>query len=392
MKKIGIIGGGIAGLTAAINLKKDNNEVTILEKNSELGKKILLTGNGRCNFFNEDMNINHFHSSSLSIDSIIGNDLNIVLDFINSLGIEKKIKNGYYYPFSNKASTVRDTLLYEINNKKINIKTNYEVKEIIENNNKYIVNNELEFDYLIISCGGSSYPKTGSSGDIYNILKGLDIKVNKLLPSLTNLHTEADYLKDWHGIREDVKASIFLDDECIKSEEGEIQLTKYGVSGICIFNLSRYASIGLDEGKKVTIKIDFLPQVDDVISYLDNKQTSLSLLELLKRIFNETLAKIIIDNSNIKRNVIYKNLSDIEKIRLSKSIKEFTLDITKTGSFDESQVTIGGVSLDEINSNMELKKYKNLFVIGEALDIDGDCGGYNIAFAIYSALKVGLND
>ena len=392
MKKIGIIGGGIAGLTAAINLKKDNNEVIILEKNSELGKKILLTGNGRCNFFNEDMNINHFHSSSLSIDSIIGNDLNIVLDFINSLGIEKKIKNGYYYPFSNKASTVRDTLLYEINNKKINIKTNYEVKEIIENNNKYIVNNELEFDYLIISCGGSSYPKTGSSGDIYNILKGLDIKVNKLLPSLTNLHTEANYLKDWHGIREDVKASIFLDDECIKSEEGEIQLTKYGVSGICIFNLSRYASIGLDEGKKVTIKIDFLPQVDYIIRYLDSKQTSLNLLELLKRIFNETLAKIIIDNSNIKRNVIYKNLSNIEKIRLSKSIKEFTLDITKTGSFDESQVTIGGVSLDEINSNMELKKYKNLFVIGEALDIDGDCGGYNIAFAIYSALKVGIND
>ena len=392
MKKIGIIGGGIAGLTAAINLKKDNNEVIILEKNSELGKKILLTGNGRCNFFNEDMNINHFHSSSLSIDSIIGNDLNIVLDFINSLGIEKKIKNGYYYPFSNKASTVRDTLLYEINNKKINIKTNYEVKEIIENNNKYIVNNELEFDYLIISCGGSSYPKTGSSGDIYNILKGLDIKVNKLLPSLTNLHTDANYLKDWHGIREDVKASIFLDDECIKSEEGEIQLTKYGVSGICIFNLSRYASIGLDEGKKVTIKIDFLPQVDYIIRYLDSKQTSLNLLELLKRIFNETLAKIIIDNSNIKRNVIYKNLSNIEKIRLSKSIKEFTLDITKTGSFDESQVTIGGVSLDEINSNMELKKYKNLFVIGEALDIDGDCGGYNIAFAIYSALKVGIND
>lgn len=392
MKKVGIIGGGIAGLTAAINLKKDNIEITILEKNNELGKKILLTGNGRCNFYNDDMDINHFHSSSDNIDNIIGNDLNIVLSFIDSLGIEKKIKNGYYYPFSNKASTIRDALLYEINNKKIDVKTNYTVTKIEKINNKYIVNNELEFDYLIISCGGSSYPKTGSTGDINTILKGFDIRINKLMPSLTNLHTSGSFLKDWHGIREDARVSIYLGDNLIKSEEGEIQLTKYGISGICVFNISRYASILLDEGKKPLVKIDFLPHIDDIENYLDTKDKTLELLELLKRIFNETLAKIIIDESNIKRNVIYKNLSEIEKTRLYKSIKEFTLDITETGSFDESQVTIGGVSLDEINSQMELKKQKNLFVIGEALDIDGDCGGYNIAFAIYSALKVGIND
>ena len=392
MKKIGIIGGGISGLVAAINLKKDNNEVTILEKNNECGKKILLTGNGRCNFYNEDMDINHFHSSSDQIDIINQNDMDIVLNFIDSLGIEKKIKSGYYYPFSNKASTIRDTLLYEVNKRKINVKTNYEVRDIKKVSDKYIVNNELEFDYLIISCGGSSYPKTGSTGDINNILSNMDVKINKLLPSLTNLHTDASFLKDWQGIREDVRVSIYVDDNLKKVEEGEIQLTKYGISGICVFNLSRYASIGLSEGKKVKVKIDFLPSIGDIKAFLDNKQRDLELLELLKRIFNETLAKIIIDESNIKRNVIYKNLSDIEKTRLFKSIKEFTLDITKTGSFDESQVTIGGVSLDEINSNMELKKHKGLFVIGEALDIDGDCGGYNIAFAIYSALKVGLND
>ena len=392
MKKIGIIGGGISGLVAAINLKKDNNEVTILEKNNECGKKILLTGNGRCNFYNEDMDINHFHSSSDQIDIINQNDMDIVLNFIDSLGIEKKIKNGYYYPFSNKASTIRDTLLYEVNKRKINVKTNYEVRDIKKVSDKYIVNNELDFDYLIISCGGSSYPKTGSTGDINNILSNMDVKINKLLPSLTNLHTDASFLKDWQGIREDVRVSIYVDDNLKKEEEGEIQLTKYGISGICVFNISRYASIGLSEGKKVKVKIDFLPSIGDIKAFLDNKQRDLELLELLKRIFNETLAKIIIDESNIKRNVIYKNLSDIEKTRLFKSIKEFTLDITKTGSFDESQVTIGGVPLDEINNNMELKKHKGLFVIGEALDIDGDCGGYNIAFAIYSALKVGIND
>ena len=389
MKRIGIIGGGISGLVAAINLKTNDNEITILEKNNELGKKILLTGNGRCNFYNEDMDISHFHSSE-NIEGLINNDINNVLMFINKLGIMYKTKNGYYYPFSNKASTIRDTLLYEINKKKINVKTNYIVNSITKENNEFIINNELRFDYLIISVGGNSYPKTGSSGDINNILKSFDIKVNKLLPSLTNLHGKEDYFDKWQGIREDVKVSLYVDNKLVKEETGEIQLTKYGVSGICVFNVSRYASIALNENKKVFVSIDFLPGEDE-LKCLDAKPKDLEILELLKRIFNEKLAEIIVDKSNIKRNVIYKNLSDIERERLSNNIKDFRVNITSTGSFDESQVTIGGVSLGEINKNtMESKKVKNLYIIGEALDIDGDCGGYNIAFAIYSALKVGI--
>ena len=389
MKRIGIIGGGISGLVAAINLKTNDNEITILEKNNELGKKILLTGNGRCNFYNEDMDISHFHSSE-NIEGLINNDINNVLMFINKLGIMYKTKNGYYYPFSNKASTIRDTLLYEISKKKISVKTNYIVNSITKDNNEFIVNNKLRFDYLVISVGGNSYPKTGSSGDINNILKSFDIKVNKLLPSLTNLHGKEDYFDKWQGIREDVKVSLYVDDNLVKEETGEIQLTKYGVSGICVFNVSRYASIALNENKKVVVSIDFLPG-EDVLKCLDAKPKDLEILELLKRIFNEKLAEIIVDKSNIKRNVIYKNLSDIERERLSNNIKDFRVNITSTGSFDESQVTIGGVSLGEINKDtMESKKVKNLYIIGEALDIDGDCGGYNIAFAIYSALKVGI--
>lgn len=389
MKRIGIIGGGFAGIVAAINLKQNDNEVTILEKNNELGKKILLTGNGRCNFYNDDMDISHFHSSG-NLDKLISSDINNVLMFINKLGIMYKTKKGYYYPFSNKASTIRDALLYEINKNKINVKTNYQVTSIVKDNNEFIINNELRFDYIIISVGGSSYPKTGSTGDINTILNSFDVKVNKLLPSLTNLHGKEDYFNKWQGIREDAKVSLYVDDKMIKEETGEIQLTKYGISGICVFNISRYASIALNENKKVSVSIDFLPG-EDIEMCLDTKPNTLEILELLKRIFNEKLAEIIVDNSNIKRNVIYKNLSQIEKERLFKNIKDFRLDISATGSFEESQVTIGGVLLDEINKEtMELLKAKNAFVIGEALDVDGDCGGYNIAFAIYSALKVGI--
>ena len=387
MKKIVIVGGGVAGLVTAINLKKENNEIIILEKNSECGKKILLTGNGRCNFYNADMNLSHYHS--YDEDIVYNFNMDVVLDFINKLGIEIKVKNGYYYPYTNKASTVRDTLLYEINRRKIKVINNYEVKTINKKNNKFIINDDLECDYVIVSVGGKSYPKTGSSGDILRILSNFNHEIKPLLPSLTNLKTDGDFLKKWHGIREEAKVSLYIDNKLIKEEIGEVQFTDYGVSGICVFNISRYASIGLYNRKDVSIGINFLPHINNVIEHIETKDTSLEVLELLSRMINYKLACIVLDKINLKRNVVYKNLSTVEKKKLEEALTNFKLKAIGTGSFDESQVTIGGVSLKEINlDTFESLKCKNLYIIGEAIDIDGDCGGYNIAFAIYSGLKV----
>lgn len=395
MKKIVIIGAGASGMFFALNTNTDKYDVTILEKNKTVGKKLLMTGNGKCNFWNDDMNINHFHSSE-NLDNIITNDLILeVPNKIDSLGIEKKCKNGYYYPFTNKASTIKDTFFEEIENKNIKIIYDYDVNSLKKDEDGYLINNEIHADIVILSTGGLTYPKTGSNGDGLNILKSLGHDIVKPLPSLVQLITKKEnYLKVWHGIREDANVSLYIDDKLIKSEEGELQLTDYGISGICVFNISRDASIALDQKRKVNVKIDFMPFCDNVKTFLKGKNTNLSILSVLKRIINESLAKIILDESHIKYNVLVKNLSDKELTRLETSIKEFNLEIVNTKSFDSAQVTRGGVSLKDINSRFESKKCKNLYIIGEALDVDGDCGGYNLAFAFMSAYRAskGLNN
>ena len=395
MKKIVIIGAGASGMFFALNINTDKYDVTILEKNKTVGKKLLMTGNGKCNFWNDDMNINHFHSSE-NLDNIITNDLILeVPNKIDNLGIEKKCKNGYYYPFTNKASTIKDTFLEEIENKNIKIIYNYDVNSLKKEEDGYLINNEIHADIVILSTGGLTYPKTGSNGDGLNILKSLGHDIVKPLPSLVQLITKKEnYLKVWHGIREDAKVSLYIDDKLIKSEEGELQLTDYGISGICVFNISRDASIALDQKRKVNVKIDFMSFCDNVKTFLKEKNTNLSVLSVLKRIINEALAKIILDESHIKYNVLVKNLSDKELTRLETGIKEFNLEIVNTKSFDSAQVTRGGVSLKDINSRFESKKCKNLYIIGEALDVDGDCGGYNLAFAFMSAYRAskGLNN
>lgn len=387
MKKIVVIGGGYSGLMVSLMLDSKKYDITILEKESELGKKILVTGNGRCNFWNDDMDIRHFHSRSLDDMSMLIKDESISksFKFFETLGIEYKVKNGYYYPYTNKASTIRDTLLYEINRRNIEVKTDYLVETITKKGNKYVINNNIESDLVIICSGGIVYNNKNSGH--YDLIEKLNHTLIKPLPSLTKLNSTLSY--DWQGIREDGKVSIYVDDKFIKSEIGEIQFTKTGISGICVFNISRFASIGLYDHKKVYVLIDFMPGKDDIISYLNTKDVKLPVYELLSRLINRDLVKIILERSHIKRNVIYKNLSELEKKRLEENIKRFRVDISSTGSYKEAQVTSGGIDLREINlDNLESKLNKNLFMTGEILDIDGDCGGYNLGFGLISAYKV----
>ncbi|MBR2712577.1 MAG: aminoacetone oxidase family FAD-binding enzyme [Bacilli bacterium] len=386
MKRIVIVGAGVSGLTAAIKVKNDNNEVMLLEKNSEVGKKILITGNGRCNFLNDKFDPTYFHSvKENNLKTIIVEEnKNKVLDFITELGIEYKIKNGYYYPFTNKASTIRDTFLEEVLRRNIKIKYNYNVEKIEKNNDKFLINNEIECDILIISTGGKSYKITGSTGDGYKLLNSFNHSVTDLSPSLVQITTEGKYLKKLKGVRTDTIVSIWNDKEKIKEEYGELQLTDYGVSGICVFNLSRYVS----SFDNTYIKINFLPYIETNLNdYLEKKDSSLSIYDILVRMLNDKIVNVILELTNIDKNKKYNELSIKEKELLSNYLTSFTLKVTGTKSFDEAQVTKGGIDLNEIDlSSFESKKINNLYIIGEVLDVDGDCGGYNISFAIISAL------
>lgn len=390
--RIGIIGGGASGLVAAINAVSEDNEVIILERNEECGKKILATGNGRCNYWNTDQDLNHYESSTnyLIKELINKKTEKEVLDFFDKLGIIPKIKNGYYYPISNQAVSIRNALIEECIDSFVKIHTNYLVKSIELKNNKFIINNDEVFDKIIISTGSFASPKTGSDGMGYNFLRQLGHTIIKPLPSLVQLNTKYyPFLKEWKGIRSDVEVTLLEDGKEIKKQTGEIQLTDYGISGICVFNLSNEVSRGLYNNKKEEVLINFLPELteEQLIDLLSGKR---NIRRVLTGILNNKLIEIVLNLNNLKKLDKYNDLSEEKKKEFLDTLLRFKVEIESTKSFNESQVSSGGVSLEEINlKTMESKLVNNLYITGELLDITGECGGYNLGIAWRTGIIAG---
>lgn len=395
MKHIVIIGGGAAGLISAIFSKTNNNVVTILERNNSCGKKILATGNGKCNYWNSDQNINHYHSTNNELlPRIITKELiEEVPTFFNNLGIVPKIKNGYYYPFSNQALTIKNALLNEIENKNIKIRYDILVNKVTKKDNYFEIETENEIikaDKVIIATGSCASPKTGSDGIGYRLLKRFNHNIIEPYPALVQLKTKGSYLKDWAGIRTDVKVSLYENNNLIKEESGEIQLTDYGISGICIFNLSRYIPIGINEGKKEEIIINFLPFIDNKNNIKELFKNNYSVRQQLEAILNNKLVNVILKKININDQISFNELKEIEQELLTENLINFKVEVIGYNSFDNAQVASGGLSLTEINpSTMESTLVKDLYIVGELLDVDGDCGGYNLGFAWMSGIKAG---
>lgn len=396
MCDIVIIGGGVSGIVSAIKSSNGRNRITILERNDKCLKKLLLTGNGRCNYFNDDTSISNYHSMREDLlDKVINsNNMSRVLDFYNELGIIPKIKNGYYYPFSNQASTVRDALMFEVMKLGVSIKYNYLVEKIERSNNKFIINDSIVCDKVIIATGSCSYPKTGSDGMGYDFLRKFDHNIIKPLPALVQLNSDFKYCRELSGIRSDVILSLYEDDEFISSSVGEVQLTDYGISGICTFNLSHFVTRGLDVGKKEVIKVNFLPFIKDNymewINTYSNKHSDKNIYMLLCNILNYKLVKVILKVCSINNETYYNELDYNSRSLLIDNLTNFKFNIVSTKDFNFSQVCNGGVSLDEVNlSTFESLIVDGLYITGEVLDINGNCGGYNLICAVISGILVG---
>ena len=396
MCDIVIIGGGVSGIVSAIKSFNGRNRITILERNDKCLKKLLLTGNGRCNYFNDDTSISNYHSMREDLlDKVINSDnMCRVLDFYDELGIIPKIKNGYYYPFSNQASTVRDALMFEVMKLGISIKYNYLVEKIKRSNNKFIINDSIVCDKVIIATGSCSYPKTGSDGMGYDFLRKFGHNIIKPLPALVQLNSDFKYCRELSGIRSDVILSLYEDDEFISSSVGEVQLTDYGISGICTFNLSHFVTRGLDVGKKEVIKVNFLPFIKD--NYMEwfnnysNKHKDKNIYMLLCNILNYKLVKVILKVCSIDNETYYNELDYNSRSLLIDNLTNFKFNIVSTKDFNFSQVCNGGVSLDEVNlSTFESLIVDGLYITGEVLDINGNCGGYNLICAVISGILVG---
>ncbi len=399
METIVIIGGGASGLVAGITAKTPTNEVIILEKNTSCGKKILATGNGHCNYYNDNQELTNYHSTNNDlIEKLITEDnLTSVRDFFASLGIIPKIKNGYYYPTSNQASSIRNALLEKALSKKVTVKTNFLVIEIFKKDKFYIRSTDetIIADKLIIATGGAAAPKTGSDGAGYSFAKEFGHTIIKPLPALVQLKATLPFAKEVSGVRTDVNLTLYEDTEKIKEESGELQMTDYGLSGICIFNLSSLISRGLDEGKKELISIDFLPFISDKKTWLKERSITYAdekVANDLEKVLNYKLVTALLKNCHLKESITYKELTLLEKEILLSNLCNFKVQITGTNTFYEAQTVTGGIPLTEVNlETMESLKCQNLYITGELLDIDGICGGYNLTVAWLTGLLAGKN-
>lgn len=395
--KVIVIGAGASGLVAAIKASNNKNDVTILEKNSSCGKKILITGNGRCNYFNSDQNLKHYHSQSLNLKTFINpDDFNAALKFFDSIGIVPEIKDGYYYPKSNQAISIKNALEVEALVKKINIKYDIEVKSIKKENEKFIIiTNKEQYiaDVVILATGGCTYPKTGSNGSGYNIAKSLGHSIIKPLPGLVQLIAKDD-LNLASGVRTKVEIQLIEDDKYLTKEVGELQITDYGISGICVMQLSSFITKGLEDNKKEEVIINFLPDINDVFDWLNKRNKTMpkrNISQLLEGVLNYKLINVLLKNSFIHKNDKWDDISIENKKILVNNLVNYKINIKDTKGFDNAQITVGGIPLNEINDNFESKIVKNLYLVGELLDVNGDCGGYNLMFAWISGMKVGKN-
>lgn len=392
-----VIGAGASGILAALKAS-ENHKVTLLEGNDKIGKKILLTGNGKCNYWNQEIDETKYNTDDLShLKEIISKEnQEEVLAFLSHLGIYPKIKNGYYYPYSNQASSIREIFEKALEKRNVNILTNCKVKNIKKINDEFMIQTEkkeIHAKKIILATGSKAFPKTGSEGIGYDIASSLSLNVNPITPSLVGLTANMPHLKDWEGVRTDSTLTLYIDGKKRKEETGEIQLTNYGISGICTFNISGIASKNLHLNHKVEVTINFLPDLPLPFKiWFQNRSNELkqySIEETLESILNYKLMFVICKMANIDKEKSWNELSNKEKENLEKYIAAFPLTITDTLLFDRAQVCTGGISLKEINpENMETK-IEGLSIVGEVLDVDGICGGYNLAFAFITGYLAG---
>ena len=400
--KIAVIGGGAAGLVASIVAARAGADVTIYEKMNKVGKKILATGNGRCNYTNMNMSLSRFHGKSISrAENVLEFfDLKKALNFFEELGIYPFVDEvGKVYPYSLQASSVLDVLRYEANRLNVREITEFVVEELRHNKDKFsIIGNGETYhaDRVILCTGGKSSPQLGSNGDGYRLAEKFGHKIIEPFPALVQLKLKGKFFKRISGIRFDGVAMGLTDKKIIREEEGEILFTDYGISGPAILQISRMLINEMNKGEKTYISVDMFPKINknDLYEILRNRFKKIGFKQLEESLIgfvNKKLIPVILDEAGFENT--YKlcgNLSKKEIYNLVEMLKEWRFEVTGYNSWDQSQVTAGGIDLCSVNQHtLESNKIKGLYFAGEILDVDGDCGGYNLQWAWSSGYTAG---
>ena len=400
MRTVAVIGGGASGMMAAVTAASEGARVILLEHKDRIGKKILSTGNGRCNFTNIHQEPICYHSEDPLFPWEVVERFNAqaVISFFFQLGVYSKNRNGYIYPNSDQAPAVLDDFRMELDRLKVEIRTGVECREIRPGKKGFTVLTDqgpVRADRVILCAGSKAAPTTGSDGSGYDLAKKLGHRILPVLPALTAIKCEEKFFKSIAGVRANGSVSIWSGGECIAKDTGEIQLTDYGISGIPVFQVSRYASKLLYEKKETDAVLDFMPdftkeQTNAFLRARAKTRPDKSAEMFLIGLFHKKLCDLWIRLSEIPRQRKAGELTEDEIARLTSLIKEFRVRVRETNPYDKAQVCCGGVDTREVNpETLESVYVPGVYFAGEILDVDGMCGGYNLTFAWASGYVAG---
>lgn len=397
---IAVIGGGASGMIAAIAAAQTNGalSIAIVERNARVGKKILTTGNGRCNLTNTCIDISRYHGGNVDFarTALSAVDYDATLAMFSSFGLYPKIEDGKVYPHSLQASSVLDMLRMELQRRHVDVICDFRCVSLVKDGEMFCVSDGERKIYakrVIVCVGGCAAPKCGTDGKSYTLLKKFGHRLTELCPSLVQMRCSHPGLKAMKGVKCDALVSIFVDGKFIKIDYGELLFTDYGLSGPPIFQLSRIASEATAHGRKVTVKADLMNDIGETELYylLLARNKDVPVEDFLVGMLNKLCARQLIKSVGTEKfNTDASVLTDKMLKQLAHNIKNMSFAVTGTNGWDMAQVTAGGISTEEFNpSTMESKLVGGLYAAGEMLDIDGDCGGFNLQWAWSSGTVAG---
>ena len=400
--KVGIIGAGASGVFAALILKQNYIDTTVIERNANALKKIYATGNGRCNFTNRNVSYKNYHGENpkFTISAIKKFDNYDVIEFFNDMGIpEVELENGKIFPKSLQASSIVKQMMCLANHLEVefifdsfvdDVRKNGDVFEVKSNDSIY------KFDYLIVACGSKAYKKSGSDGNGYILMKKLGHNIVKTHPGIVQLRLNGDSFKKMSGTKFKANAKLVVDGKEVFEFYHDVLFTDYGISGPTILQLSGEAIRAKNNGLDVKIRIDTVDldenKLYEHLIYIISLNYYKKINELLVGLINDNLIEEVLNQAGISYDINVCELSKEEIYKLAHTLKNLEFSVSGYKDEDSGQITCGGVDTDEINpSTMESKKIKNLYIIGEIMDVDGDCGGYNLQWAFSSAYSCAMS-
>ncbi len=409
-KQVVVIGGGASGLIAAITAARAGASVTILEQNEKPGKKLLATGNGRCNLTNLTMGTRFYHGgdSEFTAEIIRHFSEKDTIDFFHELGLETIDRQGWVYPLTEQASSVLSLLLLAAENLKIKVKTNEVVTRIsgqkLKDGNRFVTYTETwnyPSDAVIVASGSPASAVRGSSDLVKSVADSFSAAFHPFLPALVPLRVSDACASKWAGVRVHGSVTLVVEGTAVSKSTGEIQLTERGISGIPVFQISSEAVRRLNQKEMTEVELNFIPHDTDseLTAKLFQRYQNCSyktMQQLLIGLLPDKLIPVVCSEfSSLVPNGKLDRMSDSQlqswMERLAHRIRHFRVKIADAASLAQAQICSGGIAVEELNSSMELQSFPGLYFCGEAVDVDGACGGYNLQWAWSSGYTAGIS-